>query len=93
MRPRRPAFTLIELLVVVAIIALLVGLLLPALGEAREAARSARSMANCRSNAQIIVSGRMAVRDVSTLCRPRSIHKSSVENSAPYASACVTGTP
>jgi prepilin-type N-terminal cleavage/methylation domain-containing protein len=60
---RAGGFTLIELLVVIAIIALLVSILLPALGEARRAGRVTKSLANLRSNGQIIYTYSVDYRD------------------------------
>lgn len=49
-------FSLIELLVVIAVIAVLISILLPAIASARRAGQRTVSLANLRSNAQLIFS-------------------------------------
>ncbi len=51
----RRAFTLIELLVVIAVIAILIAILLPAIAGARRAGSRTVSLANLRSNSQLIL--------------------------------------
>ncbi len=51
----RRAFTLIELLVVIAVIAILIAILLPAIAGARRSGQRTVSLANLRSNHQLLI--------------------------------------